>query len=106
MWPTLGGMTSLMLVPTDVGHLRVCQNLSVTDKQLADAHAAYRRAEKTLDTRRDELFKAIGEAVTTGRVRQSDVVKQMGYTREHVRRICRAYEEWRDGKTTELKIAR
>lgn len=99
-------MTSQLSVPPGVGHLRVCQYLSVTDKQLADVLAAYRRAEKALDTRRDELFKAIGEAVTTGRVRQSDVVKQMGYTREHVRRICRAYEDWRDGKTTELKLAR
>jgi hypothetical protein len=99
-------MTSQLLVPPLVGHLRVCETEAVTDPQLATAHAAYRRAEKALDAKRDELFKAIGEAVTTGRVRQSDVVKQMGYTREHVRRICRAYEDWRDGKTTELKIAR
>jgi hypothetical protein len=78
----------------------------VTDSQLAAAQAAYKRAEKTLDVKRDELFKAIGKAVDEGRVRQSDVVNQLGYTREHVRRICRAYEDWRDGKTPELKIAR
>ncbi len=99
-------MTSQLNVPPLVGHLRVCDTEPVTDPQLAAAHAAYKRAEKTLDAKRDELFKAIGEAVTSGRVRQADVVKQMGYTREHVRRICKAYVEWRDGKSAELKIAR
>ena len=99
-------MTSQTYMPPLVGHLRVCDTEPVTDPQLAAAHGAYKRAEKTLETKREELFKAIGEAVTSGRVRQADVVKQMGYTREHVRRICKAYTDWRDGKTVDLKIAR
>lgn len=99
-------MTSRLDVPPLVGHLRVCETEPVTDPQLATAYAAMKRAERNLDVKRDELFKAIGEAVTAGRVRQADVVAQTGYTREHVRRICRAYVKWRAGETTELKIAR
>lgn len=99
-------MTSQLYVPPLVGHLRVCETEPVTDPQLAAAHTAYKRAEKALDVKREELFKAIGEAVTQGRIKQSDVVRQLGYTREHVRRICKAYVEWRDGKTDVLKIAR
>lgn len=67
---------------------------------------AHKRAEKTLDAKRDELHKVIGEAVATGRLRQADVVQQTGYTREHVRRICKAYIAWRNGETTALKIVR
>jgi len=78
----------------------------VTDPQLATAFAAHRRAERALAARRAELFEAIGEAVTSGRVRQADVVKQMGFTREHVRRICYSYEEWRAGRNPEWKIIR
>lgn len=95
-----------MNVPPLVGHLRVCNTEPVTDPQLATTHAAYKRAEKAFEAKRDELFKAIGEAVTSGRVRQTDVAKQMGYTREHVRRICNAYVKWRNGETAELKIVR
>lgn len=93
-------------MPPLVGHLRVCETDEVTDPQLAAALGAFKRAEKTLDTRRDELFKAIGEAVAERGVRQLDIVKQTGYTREHVRRICRAYDKWRSGETETLKIAR
>jgi hypothetical protein len=78
----------------------------MTDPQLAAAHRAYKRAEHTLEQRRDELFKAIGEAVTERGVRQSDIVKQTGYTREHVRRICHAYTEWKAGRAPKLKLAR
>ena len=93
-------------MPVRIGHLRVCKNLSVTDKQLADAFAAHRRAEKMLDARRIELFKAIGEAVISGRVRQSEVVDQLGFTREHIRRICHSYIEWREGRNPEFKVLR
>lgn len=78
----------------------------MTDEQLAAALRAYKRAENTLVTRRNELFEAIGEAVVERGVRQTDVVAQTGYTREHVRRICKAYVDKRDGKTDTLKIAR
>lgn len=100
------GMTSRLFVPPLVGHLRICDTEAVTDKQLAVAYGAYRRTERALEARRLELFKAIGEAVVERGVRQADVVKQTGYTREHVRRICNAYFEWRAGKTPELKLAR
>jgi hypothetical protein len=99
-------MTSHLAVPPLVGHLRICETGHVTDDQLAAAYAAYKRAEKRLESQRDELFKAIGEAVTERGVRQSDVVKQLGYTREHVRRICLAYVKWRTGEATELKLVR
>lgn len=106
VWPTMCGMTSRLFVPPLVGHLRICETDAVTDPQLAAALGAYRRAEKTLDTRRDELFKTIGAAVVERGVRQLDIVKQTGYTREHVRRICKAYVSWRNGETETLKLAR
>ena len=80
--------------------------VDMTDEQLAAALRAYKRAENTLATRRNELFEAIGEAVVERGIKQNDVVKQTGYTREHVRRICKAYVDKRDGKTDTLKIAR
>lgn len=78
----------------------------MTDPQLSTALGAFKRAERALDARRADLFKAIGEAVVERGIRQQDIVKQTGYTREHVRRICKAYVDWRDGKTETLKIAR
>jgi CRP-like cAMP-binding protein len=78
----------------------------MTDEQLAAALRAFKRAENVLTSRRLELFEAIGQAVVERGVKQQDVVKQTGYTREHVRRICKAYVDKRDGKTDVLKIAR
>lgn len=56
--------------------------------KLADAARAFRRAEATLEKRRMDLADAIVEAAIAG-VRQSEIVKITGYTREHVRRIIR-----------------
>jgi DNA-binding phage protein len=78
----------------------------MTDEQLAAPLRAFRRAEKALEDRRLELFEAIGQAVVERGVRQSEVARQTGYTREHVRRICNAYIDRRDGKTDTLRIAR
>lgn len=78
----------------------------MTDEQLAAALRGFKRAEKALDDRRQQLFEAIGEAIVERGIKQTDVVAQTGYTREHVRRICKAYIDKRDGKTDTLKIAR
>ncbi|GAB7044904.1 hypothetical protein [Catenuloplanes indicus] len=99
-------MTTGTQAPPLVGHIRICDTEPVTDEQLAAALRAYKRAEDALNARRTALFEAIGEAVVERGVKQVDVVKQTGYTREHIRRICNAYVEKRDGKTDTLKIAR
>ncbi len=95
-----------MQQPPLVGHLRVCETDQMSDEELAVHLRAYKRAESALDARRQELFEAIGHAVVDRGVRQADVARQTGWTREHIRRICNAYVEWREGKTPKLKIAR
>jgi DNA invertase Pin-like site-specific DNA recombinase len=57
--------------------------------KLGDATRAYRRAKEALDKARPELAAAIVEAARSG-MRQADIVRETGYTREQVRRICRA----------------
>jgi hypothetical protein len=78
----------------------------VTDPEIAAAAAALKRAEKSMETRRVALLKAIGEGVTGGRVRQTDAAKQLDVTREHIRRICYSYMEWREGRNPDFKILR
>lgn len=99
-------MIEMMQGPTLVGHIRICETEPMTDEQLAESMRAYRRAERLLETRREELFESIGRAVTERGVRQADVARQTGWTREHIRRICNAYIDKRDGKTDTLRIAR
>ena len=74
-----------------IGHIHICETLFVTDEKVERALRAYRRAEQTLDRRRQELADAIAEAIVERGVRQVDVVRITGYTREHIRRICRDY---------------
>lgn len=57
--------------------------------RLEEAAKAYRRAKDALDKARPELADAIVEAARSG-TRQTEIVKVSGYTREQVRRICRA----------------
>lgn len=57
--------------------------------ELEDAARAYRDAKEALDTARPRLAEAI-VAAARGGVRQSEIVRVSGYTREQVRRICRA----------------
>jgi len=73
--------------------MQVCHTRAVSNDPVAAAVRAYRRAEAMLDRRRRELADAIGHAVLVEGRRQSEIVKLTGYTREHVRRICRDYEE-------------
>ncbi len=65
----------------------------MTDDRVADALRAYQRARLTAERRRSELANAIGEAVVDRGVRQADIARQTGYTREHVRRLCNDYVE-------------
>lgn len=59
------------------------------ESALIDAARAFRRAEHTLEKRRLELAAAIADATVDG-VRQADIVRITGYTREHIRRILRS----------------
>lgn len=61
--------------------------LSVTE--LEDAAREYHEARAALDEARPRLAEAIASAARAG-VRQAEIVKVSGYTREQVRRICRA----------------
>jgi predicted transcriptional regulator len=48
----------------------------------------YKAASKGLDTLRSELAKAIVAEARAG-MKQNDIVRLSGYTRERVRQICR-----------------
>ena len=53
------------------------------------AVAAHRRAARRAEQTRAALHAVIAEAASQG-VRQTDLVKITGYTRERIRQICRA----------------
>lgn len=89
-----------------IGHINICDNLLVTDAELDRALRAYRRAEAVLEQRRQELADAIGAAIHERGMRQVDVVKQTGYTREHIRRICRDYADRKFGRASAVSNAR
>ena len=60
--------------------------------ELEAATRAYRRAQKAVDKRRDELADAVFKATRDG-VRQVDICRITGYTRERVRQIVREIED-------------
>lgn len=66
--------------------------LEVMETSLTEAARAFRRAERAVEQRREELAAAIVQADKDG-MRQVDIVKVTGYTREHVRRIIRDAEQ-------------
>lgn len=57
--------------------------------ELESASLAYRKAKAALDVARPRLAAAIADAARAG-VKQAEIVRVTGYTREQVRRICRA----------------
>lgn len=67
----------------------VCDTWDVTDP-VSQARAALDRAEKAVLKRREELAKAVAEAVSRGE-KLSHVGVKARYTPEHVRRIARAH---------------
>jgi F0F1-type ATP synthase membrane subunit b/b' len=67
---------------------RICAIIGAVT-QLEEAAAAYRSAKQALDEARPHLAQAIVDAARAG-TRQSEIVRVTGYTREQVRRICRA----------------
>lgn len=95
----------ILSLPPLVGHIRICQTDDMSDTELATALRAYKRAEDLLSRRRSELFDAIGQAVVERGIRQADVARQTGYTREHIRRICNAYIERKAGQARHLEAA-
>ncbi len=56
---------------------------------LESAARTYRKAKAALEAARPQLADAIVEAARGG-MRQAEIVRITGYTREMVRRICRA----------------
>lgn len=67
----------------------ICDTWDVTDP-VQQARAALTRAEKAVERKREELAKAVAEAVARGE-KLSHVGAKAGYTPEHVRRIARAH---------------
>jgi hypothetical protein len=59
---------------------------------VAKALAAHKRAETRAEQTRALLYMAIAEASDAG-VRQADLVRVTGYTREHIRQIVKAAKE-------------
>lgn len=74
---------------------------TMSDDPLADAVRAYRRAQQSVERRRDELAAEIADAILSGR-RQAEVARLTGYTREHIRRIVKDEINRRIGETTEF----
>lgn len=81
----------------------VCHTRSVTDDPVVTAVRAYRRAEAALDKRRGELANAIGHAVLVENRKQADVARLTGYTREHIRRICRDFADRKIGRSRPVR---
>lgn len=71
IWPRFGGTIAAMT------------------SALQDAVEQHRRAQEAADDARQRLAAAIAEAARGG-MRQVEIVKVTGYTRERVRQICRA----------------
>jgi hypothetical protein len=59
-----------------------------TQGQLEEAAGVYAEAQKRAEAARQALADLIVEAARAG-MRQVDIVKATGYTRESVRKICR-----------------
>lgn len=57
--------------------------------RLEEAAQAYKDAKRALDEARPQLAEAIADAARAG-TKQTEIVRVTGYTREQVRRICRA----------------
>ena len=76
VWPTVCGIIAIM-VTTDPA------------EPIKAAVAAHRRAAKRAEQTLAALHAAIAEAASQG-VRQTELVKITGYTRERIRQICRA----------------
>jgi len=72
------------------GQESICHDDGVTTP-LHKATAAYKRAQAVVEQRRLDLAEEIVKADRDG-MRQVDIVKVTGYTREHVRRIIRDAE--------------
>lgn len=64
--------------------------------ELEAATRAYRRAQKAVEKRRDELFAAVVKATDAG-VRQVKIVEITGYTRERIRQIVDADRKRKTG---------
>lgn len=71
------------------GHTACGTMPDVTREQLEQAAAAFRRIESDLVTARSALAQAIVEAARA-KMPPSEIERITGYSREHVRRICRA----------------
>lgn len=69
---------------------RLCHHESVTSEVSALEQAAtrYKNATTERDEARAELQEEIVKAARAG-VRQADIVRTTGYTRERVRQLCR-----------------
>src|SRR3954462_15185943 len=65
----------------------VCVILSGMSDRLLAAARRFRRVERAYEQARDELAACIAEAALDEGVKQVDIVKATGYTREHIRRV-------------------
>lgn len=71
-----------------LGHT-MCETMSgVIRDDLAAAAEAYIQAKGNLNATRAQLAEKIVEAART-KMPQTEIIELSGYTREHVRRICR-----------------
>lgn len=65
----------------------LCVILTVVTESLLGAARRFRRAEKAYEQAREELAEEIVVAALDQGVKQIDIVKATGYTREHIRRL-------------------
>ncbi|MFI9122342.1 hypothetical protein ACIGW0_23600 [Streptomyces bikiniensis] len=60
--------------------------------EIAAAATELRKAEEQVETRRAALHALIAKASQTGGVKQVDLTRETGYSRETIRKITRAAE--------------
>ena len=66
-----------------------CDDRGMPPGDLVSAVRAVKRAQEKLDQARDDLHEAIVVAIRDEGWKQRDVVEVTGYSREHIRRICK-----------------
>jgi hypothetical protein len=67
----------------------LCDDSGMPPGDLVSAVRAVKRAQEKLDQARDDLHGAIVIAIRDDGWKQRDVAEVTGYSREHIRRICK-----------------
>lgn len=70
-------------------HSQPCDDIGMPSGNLISAVRGVKRAQERLDRAREDLHAAIVVAIRDEGWKQRDVAEVTGYSREHIRRICK-----------------